>query len=150
MFVSILEVLVELNVFLFCGSIPHLDSSNGPLEVVISGKALMPHCHFELEPSDYSVTRQSGGEGSAHSTQAFEFHSAGIGIKIVKYVHILSRGQLYSYFCHHRQFEVINPTLHGYEFNWTYEGRPTSSLQPSSFKCLTPKGFIEAGKTFEV
>ena len=50
----------------------------------------------------------------------------------------------------HRQFEIINPTLHGYEFNWTYERRPTPSLQPSSFKCLTPRGFIEAGKTFEV
>jgi hypothetical protein len=54
----------------------------------VSGRALMPHCHFELEPSDYPVARQSGGEGSAHGTQAIEFHSAGIGIKILKYVYL--------------------------------------------------------------
>ena len=53
----------------------------------MSGKALMPHCHFELEPSDYPVARHSGGEGSVHSSQAIEVHSAGIGIKIVKYVY---------------------------------------------------------------
>ena len=66
------------------GSIPHLDSSNEPLEVVVSGKALMPHCHFELEPSNYSVAGYNGGGG--HGTQAIEFHSGGIGIKILKYV----------------------------------------------------------------
>ena len=49
-----------------------------------------------------------------------------------------------------RHFEVINPTVDGYEFNWTYEGVSVSSLQSGSFMCLTPKGFIEAGRKFEV
>ena len=114
----------------------------------MSGKALMPHCHFELEPSNYPVTQQQTG-GGKRDLQAIEFHSSGIGIKSVKYVvclfSVVSFFQLF-----HRRFEVINPTLYGYEFNWTYEGRQTSSLQPSVFKCLTPKGFIEAGKTYEV
>lgn len=49
-----------------------------------------------------------------------------------------------------RRFEVINPTISGYEFNWTYIGRPLSITQPSSFKCLTSKGYVEPGRTFEV
>ena len=72
-------------------SIPHLDSSNIPLEVVLRGKALMPYCHFELEPSDYLAGRQSGGGAEGRethfdpsSTRVIEFHSCGIGIKIVK------------------------------------------------------------------
>ena len=48
-----------------------------------------------------------------------------------------------------RRFEIINPTLYGYEFNWTFEGRSTS-VHPSSFKCLTPKGFVEPGRKYEV
>ena len=55
----------------------------------------MPYCHFELEPSDYLTSRQSGGgrgvEGretnfDPGSTRVIEFHSCGVGIKVVKYV----------------------------------------------------------------
>lgn len=51
----------------------------------------MPYCHFELEPNDYLASRQSrvGVEGREmqfdySSTRVIEFHSCGIGIKIVK------------------------------------------------------------------
>ena len=67
-------------------SMSHLDSSSEPLEVVVSGRALMPYCHFELEPSNYSPVQQNGAERDLLNTQAVEFHSSGIGMKIVKYV----------------------------------------------------------------
>ena len=86
---------VLLTVSLSLCSIPHLDSSTPPLEVALYGRALMPYCHFELEPSDYLTTRQSGGgravEGrethfDPSSTRVIEFHSCGVGIKVTKYV----------------------------------------------------------------
>ena len=62
----------------------------------------MPHCHFELEHSDYLTSRKrgSGGAGGGNgrgrggeegdgyidssSTRVIEFHSCGVGTKIVK------------------------------------------------------------------
>ena len=91
--------MIVIKYFLLLDSIPHLDSSCEPLEVVLRGKALMPHCHFELEHSDYLASRRSrggggggearGGEGrEAHidpsSTRVIEFHSCGVGTKIAK------------------------------------------------------------------
>lgn len=78
-------------------SIPHLDSSCSPLEVVVRGSSLMPYCHFDLEQSDYlnrrAVKEGKGGAFGAgdsqavpdpSSTRVIEFHSCGVGVKIVR------------------------------------------------------------------
>ena len=78
-------------------SIPHLDSSCSPLEVVVRGSSLMPFCHFDLEQSDYLTRRAvregkggafGAGDGRAvpdpSSTRVIEFHSCGVGVRIVK------------------------------------------------------------------
>ena len=49
-----------------------------------------------------------------------------------------------------RKFDIINPTHNGYDFVWTNEGSLPSISAPATFQCLTPKGFIAAGKKFEV
>ena len=78
-------------------SIPHLDSIYSPLEVVVHGSSLMPYCHFDLEQSDY-LTRRAVREGKGgafgagdsravsdpSSTRVIEFHSCGVGIRIVR------------------------------------------------------------------
>ena len=76
-------------------SIPHLDNTCSPLEVVVHGSSLMPYCHFDLEQSDY-LTRRAVREGKGgtfgdsravsdpSSTRVIEFHSCGVGIRIVR------------------------------------------------------------------
>lgn len=76
-------------------SIPHLDNACSPLEVVVHGSSLMPYCHFDLEQSDY-LTRRAMREGKGgafgdgravsdpSSTRVIEFHSCGVGIRIVR------------------------------------------------------------------
>lgn len=77
-------------------SIPHLDSSCSPM-VVVRGSSLMPYCHFDLEHSDY-LTRRAVREGKGgalgtgdgravpdpSSTRVIEFHSCGVGVRIVR------------------------------------------------------------------
>jgi len=55
----------------------------------------MPYCHFDLEQSDY-LTKRAVGEGKGgmfragraaadpSSTRVIEFHSCGVGVRIVK------------------------------------------------------------------
>ena len=92
LYVCLLEMKACIGAYtLHFPSIPHLDSSCAPLEVGVSGKALMPYCHFELEPSDYLTTRKSAGKADLAKTQVIEFHSCGVGAKIVKYACIQAR-----------------------------------------------------------
>lgn len=56
---------------------------------------MMPYCHFDLEQSDY-LTKRAVGEGKGgmfragqaaadpSSTRVIEFHSCGVGVRIVK------------------------------------------------------------------
>ena len=46
-----------------------------------------------------------------------------------------------------RRFEIINPTSSGYEFRWTDDSSLTNG---SPFKCITPRGYVEGGKKYEV
>ncbi|XP_053479109.1 hydrocephalus-inducing protein homolog [Ictalurus furcatus] len=118
-------------------SIPNLKDKQSPV-IAVNGRSMMPYCHFHLEDSGYLTdNRQNlelpGPQGSTPraildpNTKVIEFTSTGVGTSIC------------------RTFSVVNPTNKPYSLLWRCED---SELKP--FTCLTPKDFIQPGKTVEV
>ncbi|XP_029109509.1 hydrocephalus-inducing protein homolog isoform X1 [Scleropages formosus] len=118
-------------------SIPNLKEEQGPT-MAVSGRSLLPYCHFHLEDSDYlSAGRRNpdmrGSYGAPTkatldpSTRVIEFTAVGIGTSVP------------------RTFSMVNPTSKPYSFVWRCE-----DLGETSFKCITPKGSIQPGKKAEV
>ncbi|KAI1889973.1 hypothetical protein AGOR_G00168420 [Albula goreensis] len=118
-------------------SVPNLKVEQGPT-MAVSGRSVLPYCHFELEDSDYlSSGRRNPELRGPHgappkgtldpNTRVIEITSVGIGTQVC------------------RVFSVVNPTRKPYSFTWRCED---SSHSP--FRCLTPKGSIQPGKKVEI
>ncbi|KAJ8247379.1 hypothetical protein GJAV_G00245710 [Gymnothorax javanicus] len=118
-------------------SVPNLKEEHG-LTLAVSGRSLLPYCHFQLEDSDYlSGGRRDpemrGPQGAPPqgaldpNTRVIEITSVGVGSPVS------------------RVFGVLNPTRKPYSFSWECEDG-----SPSPFHCPTPKGTILPGKRAEV
>ncbi|KAG7468631.1 hypothetical protein MATL_G00145140 [Megalops atlanticus] len=118
-------------------SIPNLREGQGPA-VAVSGRSLLPFCHFQLEDSDYlSGGRRRPDQRGPHgappratldpNTRVIEISSVGVGTPVP------------------RVFSVMNPTSKPYSFRWRCE-----DSNPSPFRCVTPKGSIQPGKRVEI
>ncbi|KAL6479129.1 hypothetical protein MHYP_G00125620 [Metynnis hypsauchen] len=132
---SPLEV-AEYEARLLC-SIPNLKDKQGPV-IALSGRSVLPYCHFHLDNSDYlSGNRRNPELCDPHgappratldpNTKVIEFTSIGVGTVIC------------------REFSIVNPTNKPYSFLWRCE-----DLEAKPFTCLTPKNTIQPGKKFEV
>ncbi|XP_066569678.1 hydrocephalus-inducing protein homolog [Amia ocellicauda] len=122
-------------------SIPNLKDEQGPT-MAVSGRSLLPFCHFDLEDSDYiSSSRRNPELRGPHgapprvtldpNTRVIEFHSVGINTIIP------------------RVFSIMNPTNAPYSFLWRCEDSEELQLH-SPFRCLTHRGHIQPGKKVEV
>ena len=112
--------------------------------IALSGKAMRPYCHFEVEESDYvRAGRRSpdmpGPDGSLGpldpATKVVEFNSLGTRVRNTK------------------RFFVINPTNKTYEFFWVpaaEETAGTQELTAQPFRCQTRKGTVLAGRKYEM
>ncbi|XP_027128846.1 hydrocephalus-inducing protein homolog isoform X3 [Larimichthys crocea] len=108
-------------------SIPNLQDGDQAPCISVCGRSLLPHCHFDLEESDYiSGIRCSRGHLDPN-TRVIEFKAVGFSTP-------LTRG-----------FTVQNPTSKPYLFKWRCE-----DTGGSPFCCLTPSGTIQPGKKVEV
>ncbi|XP_035381538.1 hydrocephalus-inducing protein homolog [Electrophorus electricus] len=118
-------------------SIPNLQGEQGPV-ITVSGRCLLPYCHFNLENSDYlSMNRRNPELRGPHGapprttldpdTKVIEFTSLGVGTSVC------------------REFSIINPTNKPYSFLWKCED---SEAKP--FTCLTPNNTIQPGKKVDV
>ncbi len=77
-----------------CCRISNLEGSSPVLDIPVSGKALMPLCHFELERSDYLDKHlpSTGPANMDHSnTRVIQFSVHGVGVVTTKYESILIR-----------------------------------------------------------
>ncbi|XP_056622256.1 hydrocephalus-inducing protein homolog isoform X2 [Triplophysa dalaica] len=126
---SPLEV-AEFEARLIC-SIPNLKDGESPV-ITVSGRSLLPYCHFHLKDSDYLTANRRDPE--LHSllnvdpnTSVIEFTSVGIGTSV------------------HREFGIVNPTNKTYSFMWRCE-----DSGDSLFKCCTPNKSIQPGKEVKV
>ncbi|KAM6946364.1 hydrocephalus-inducing protein homolog [Aplochiton taeniatus] len=128
--------VAEAEARLVC-SIPNLKEEQGP-SMVVSGRSLLPYCHFHLEPSDYITgSRRNPDLRGPHgaqprapldpSTMVIEFTAVGVGTRVPK------------------RFSVVNPTNKAYSFQWRCE-----DMGPSPFSCLTPGSSIQPGRKVEV
>ncbi|XP_015224105.2 hydrocephalus-inducing protein homolog isoform X3 [Lepisosteus oculatus] len=122
-------------------SIPNLKDGQGPT-MAVSGRSLLPYCHFDLEDSDYiSSSRRNpelrGPQGAPPratldpNTRVLEFTSVGITTTTS------------------RVFSIMNPTSSAYSFLWRCEDSEEFKLH-SPFRCITDRGTIQPGKKVEV
>ncbi|XP_021264314.1 hydrocephalus-inducing protein homolog isoform X3 [Numida meleagris] len=119
-------------------SIPNLKPNQKGPEVVVKGKSLMPHCHFELEDSDYITAKRRKQELPEPeeavqdlNTRVIEFAATGVGGR------------------NSRTFTVMNPTSSAYSFQWTCQDAEAPPGQRAFF-CLTERGQIQPGKKAEI
>ncbi|NWI09406.1 HYDIN protein, partial [Crypturellus soui] len=119
-------------------SIPNLKPNQKGPEVVVRGKSLLPHCHFELEDSDYITANRrnpdlQGPKGTMldPKTRVIEFSAVGV----------CSRNS--------RAFMLMNPTSSTYSFQWTCQDPEAPKEQPA-FSCLTERGQILPEKKVEI
>ncbi|TRY66381.1 hypothetical protein DNTS_003349 [Danionella cerebrum] len=122
---SPLEV-AEFEASLVC-SIANLKDEQSPV-ITVSGRSLLPYCHFKIMESDYLTGNRRKYESlNPHSvdpnTKVIEFTSMGIGTS----------------------FGIINPTNKPFSFIWRCE-----DSGKSPFNCLTPSKSIQPGKEVKV
>ncbi|CAM4581517.1 unnamed protein product [Leuciscus chuanchicus] len=122
---SPLEV-AEFEASLIC-SIPNLKDEQSPV-IAVSGRSLLPYCHFHLKDSDYLTGNRRIPEPHSSltvdpNTRVIEFTSVGIGTSV------------------RREFGIINPTNKPYSFIWRCD-----DSGKSPFNCLTPNKSIQPGK----
>ncbi|XP_026221932.1 hydrocephalus-inducing protein homolog [Anabas testudineus] len=110
--------------------IPNLQDGDQAPCILVCGRSLLPHCHFDLEESDYISGNRRNPEfrGSLDpNTRVIEFNVVGISAPIT------------------RCFSVVNPTNKPYSFKWKCEDKGGSP-----FHCLTQCGTIQPGKKVEM
>ncbi|XP_051727085.1 hydrocephalus-inducing protein homolog [Ctenopharyngodon idella] len=122
---SPLEV-AEFEASLIC-SIPNLKDEQSPV-IAVSGRSLLPYCHFHLKDSDYLTGNRRNPDPHSSltvdpNTRVIEFTSVGIGTSVC------------------REFGIINPTNKLYSFIWRCD-----DSGKSPFNCLTPNMSIQPGK----
>ncbi|XP_056381388.1 hydrocephalus-inducing protein homolog isoform X2 [Hyla sarda] len=123
-------------------SIPNLSPGEQEPVLLVTGRSLLPYCHFQLEDSDYITSGRRNPElcgpcGAPSgttldpNTRVVEFTSVGVRNKNI------------------RTFNIVNPTKDIYSFLWICEDLP--SLQsPPAFHCLNQQGVIQAEKKVEI
>ncbi|XP_075181569.1 hydrocephalus-inducing protein homolog [Anomaloglossus baeobatrachus] len=123
-------------------SIPNMSPEEQEPVLPVTGRSLLPYCHFQLEDSDYiSSGRRNpelcGPRGAPSgttldpNTRVIEFMSVGVQTKSS------------------RTFSIVNPTNSRYSFLWTCED-PPSLQSPPAFHCLNQEGEIQAEKKVEI
>ncbi|KAK5867885.1 hypothetical protein PBY51_012341 [Eleginops maclovinus] len=111
-------------------SIPNLLGSDEAPCVPVCGRSLLPHCHFDLDDSDYISGKRRNPDFRGPldpNIRVIEFNSVGFSVPLK------------------RCFLVMNPTSKPYSFKWRSEDKGGSP-----FCCLTPTGTIMPGKKVEV
>ncbi|XP_034061831.1 LOW QUALITY PROTEIN: hydrocephalus-inducing protein homolog [Gymnodraco acuticeps] len=111
-------------------SIPNLPDVDEAPCIPVYARSLLPHCHFDLEDSDYISEKRQNPEFRGPldpNIRVIEFNSVGFSVPSK------------------RCFGVMNPTSKPYSFKWRCEDKGGSP-----FCCLTPSGTVLPGKKVEV
>ncbi|CAB1432186.1 unnamed protein product [Pleuronectes platessa] len=111
-------------------SIPNLQEENQAPCIPVCGRSLQPHCHFDLEDSDYVSGNHRNPkfrDSLDPDIRILEFHAVGLSVPTT------------------RSFAVLNPTGKLYSYNWKCE-----NAGGSLFRCLTPRGIVQPGKHVEM
>ncbi|KAM7396206.1 hypothetical protein PAMP_019263 [Pampus punctatissimus] len=110
-------------------SVPNLQDGDQAPCISLCGRSLLPHCHFDLEDSDYISGNRRNPEFMDPldpNVRVIEFNAVGFSAPTK------------------RCFSVVNPTSKTYSFKWRCE-----DTGGSPFHCLTPCGTILPGKKVE-
>ncbi|KAK2918189.1 hydrocephalus-inducing protein homolog [Channa argus] len=114
---------------LFCSMSNLEDGVQAPC-ITVCGRSLLPHCHFDLEESDYISGDCRKHKFRSHfdpEIKVIEFNAVGLSAPI------------------RRCFTVLNPTTKPYSFMWKCKDKGGSH-----FLCLTQCGTILPGKKVEM
>ncbi|XP_034444093.1 hydrocephalus-inducing protein homolog [Hippoglossus hippoglossus] len=111
-------------------SIPNLQEEDQAPCIPVCGRSLQPHCHFDLEDSDYVTGNHRNPEfrdSLDPDIRILEFNAVGLSVPST------------------RSFALLNPTDKLYSYNWKCE-----DAGGSLFRCLTPCGIVQPGKHVEM
>ncbi|XP_037834213.1 hydrocephalus-inducing protein homolog [Kryptolebias marmoratus] len=106
-------------------SIPNMQDGDQAPCVQVSGRSLLPRCHFDLQESDDIRTNRR--RPLDPNARVLEFKAVGFFTPTS------------------RCFNVLNPTSEAFSFKWTCE-----DTAGSPFHCLTSSGTVLPGKTEEM
>ncbi|XP_008288806.1 hydrocephalus-inducing protein homolog [Stegastes partitus] len=111
-------------------SISNLQNGDEAPSMSVCGRSVLPHCHFDLEDSDYITGNRRNPEFRSPldpNTRVLEFNAIGVSAPAT------------------RSFSVVNPTSKPYLFQWRCE-----DTAGGLFNCLTPCGTIQSGNKVEM
>ncbi|XP_042266839.1 hydrocephalus-inducing protein homolog isoform X2 [Thunnus maccoyii] len=111
-------------------NVPNLQDGDQAPCISLCGHSLLPHCHFDLQDSDYISGNRRNPEFRDPldpNTRVIEFNVLGLSAPTK------------------RCFSVVNPTSKPYSYKWKCE-----DTGGSPFHCLAPCGTILPGKKVEV
>ncbi|XP_051916753.1 hydrocephalus-inducing protein homolog isoform X2 [Hippocampus zosterae] len=111
-------------------SIPNLRAGAQGPTISFCGRSILPHCHFDLEDSDYI-------SGSRRNPEFRTYLEPNIRVIECKTLGLFTPAK--------RSFTVLNPTNVAYSFHWKCEDTGNSP-----FSCLTPYGCILPGGKSEM
>ncbi|XP_077372587.1 hydrocephalus-inducing protein homolog [Festucalex cinctus] len=111
-------------------SIPNLRAGAQGPTISFSGRSILPHCHFDLENSDYIT-------GSRRNPEFRTYLEPNIKVVECKTLGLFTPAK--------RSFTVLNPTCEPYAFQWKCE-----DTNNSPFICLNPDGIIRPGEKIEM
>ncbi|XP_057693166.1 hydrocephalus-inducing protein homolog isoform X2 [Corythoichthys intestinalis] len=111
-------------------SIPNLRAGTRAPSISFYGRSILPHCHFDLEDSDYV-------SGSRRNPMFRTYLEPSIRVIECKTLGLFTPAK--------RCFTVLNPTTEPYSFQWKCEDTGNSP-----FSCLTPFGTIRPGERSEM
>ncbi|XP_049580395.1 hydrocephalus-inducing protein homolog [Syngnathus scovelli] len=111
-------------------SISNLRAGTQGPSISFCGRSILPHCHFDLEDSDYI-------SGSRRNPRFRTYLEPDIRVMECKTLGLYTPAK--------RSFTVLNPTTEPYSFQWRCE-----DADNSPFTCLTPCGTILPGEKSEM
>eukprot|EP00931_Biecheleriopsis_adriatica_P045665 TRINITY_DN2614_c0_g1_i1.p1 TRINITY_DN2614_c0_g1~~TRINITY_DN2614_c0_g1_i1.p1 ORF type:complete len:5069 (-),score=1280.39 TRINITY_DN2614_c0_g1_i1:105-14627(-) len=120
---------------LVCSS-QSIDGGKPVFRLPLTGSAIRPWCHIELQPTDYRSHRQSD-------------------VPLDPKYHIVQIVSLGTHVKNTKRFYVMNPTAEPLDFAWQRQTPLFAQNRPDTgddepFKCLTKKGTILPNKKFEM
>ncbi|XP_053973139.1 hydrocephalus-inducing protein-like [Hylaeus volcanicus] len=119
--------------------IENLDPNMPDLTIPVTGRSLLPYCHFDVQESDYITSGRRDPQRPGPLGRGIEDPALWQNIRVIEFK-VVGVGET-----HVKKFHLINPTTDDYYFTWR-DRTPHLADKISNFHCTVPEGIAERGK----